>query len=229
VFEAFERREKQVAEFLAGCAKKYGLPCNCGPSCRCKGCKCKALASSSQVGEPSKLDLQESAQSYASIDAAPHFTTSSMRYHHASSSGDIQSYKFVTQQQRIACHDAVNEQQLPLYQILLPVAPQLSPGACCASFKHLPRPHAATNEVPDCVIKQENLNSIRNLSVISCISGLSTIDWDDMADFDVNEDNSAHIDPHIQDDLARRLSIQSVSAIYQLLSALFEKRLIELR
>jgi hypothetical protein len=63
--------------------------------------------------------------------------------------------------------------------------------------------------------------------VISCISGLSAIEWENMADFDVNEDNSAHIDPHIQDDLARRLSIQSVSAIYQLLSTLFEQRLIE--
>eukprot|EP00559_Dactyliosolen_fragilissimus_P008808 CAMPEP_0184858292 /NCGR_PEP_ID=MMETSP0580-20130426/3416_1 /TAXON_ID=1118495 /ORGANISM="Dactyliosolen fragilissimus" /LENGTH=1008 /DNA_ID=CAMNT_0027354375 /DNA_START=495 /DNA_END=3521 /DNA_ORIENTATION=+ len=38
IFEAFEKRQRKVAEFMAGCGKKYGLGCTCGPNCTCKGC-----------------------------------------------------------------------------------------------------------------------------------------------------------------------------------------------
>ncbi len=38
IFEAFDAREKQVAEYMAGCGIKYGMPCTCGDACRCKNC-----------------------------------------------------------------------------------------------------------------------------------------------------------------------------------------------
>ena len=38
IFEAFERREQQVTDYMAGCGMNYGTACTCGPSCRCKDC-----------------------------------------------------------------------------------------------------------------------------------------------------------------------------------------------
>lgn len=38
IFEAFDARERQVSEYMAGCGSKYGMPCTCGPSCRCANC-----------------------------------------------------------------------------------------------------------------------------------------------------------------------------------------------
>ena len=50
-------------------------------------------------------------------------------------------------------------------------------------------------------------NAARTLSLISTLSNsLSGIEWDNIPDFDVNEDNSAQADPHTQNDISRRLS-----------------------
>ena len=38
IFDAFSAREQQVTEYMAGCGMKYGMDCTCGPSCRCKNC-----------------------------------------------------------------------------------------------------------------------------------------------------------------------------------------------
>ena len=38
LFEAFEARAQQVKEYMAGCGKKYGMECTCGPGCRCANC-----------------------------------------------------------------------------------------------------------------------------------------------------------------------------------------------
>ena len=40
IFEAFEEREKQVKTFMAGCSRKYGMPCTCGSRCKCSSGKC---------------------------------------------------------------------------------------------------------------------------------------------------------------------------------------------
>ena len=38
LFEAFESRAQQVKEYMAGCGQKYGMGCTCGPGCRCANC-----------------------------------------------------------------------------------------------------------------------------------------------------------------------------------------------
>ena len=38
IFEAFNSREQQVNDYMAGCAMKFGMDCTCGPTCRCKNC-----------------------------------------------------------------------------------------------------------------------------------------------------------------------------------------------
>lgn len=43
LFEAFEARCQLVKEYMAGCGSKYGMPCTCGPGCKCANCsgECK--------------------------------------------------------------------------------------------------------------------------------------------------------------------------------------------
>jgi len=38
IFDAFDQRELKVTEYMAGCAMKYGMDCTCGPNCTCKNC-----------------------------------------------------------------------------------------------------------------------------------------------------------------------------------------------
>lgn len=47
IFEAFEAREQQVNDFMAGCGMRYGMDCTCGPGCRCKNCPVHNSTSSS--------------------------------------------------------------------------------------------------------------------------------------------------------------------------------------
>eukprot|EP00567_Pseudictyota_dubia_P009267 CAMPEP_0197438534 /NCGR_PEP_ID=MMETSP1175-20131217/5501_1 /TAXON_ID=1003142 /ORGANISM="Triceratium dubium, Strain CCMP147" /LENGTH=650 /DNA_ID=CAMNT_0042968285 /DNA_START=569 /DNA_END=2517 /DNA_ORIENTATION=- len=38
IFEAFNRRQRQVEDYMAGCGKQYGGKCTCGANCKCKNC-----------------------------------------------------------------------------------------------------------------------------------------------------------------------------------------------
>lgn len=38
IFEAFNQREQEVKQYMAGCGMKYGMDCTCGPSCSCQDC-----------------------------------------------------------------------------------------------------------------------------------------------------------------------------------------------
>ena len=59
IFEAFESREKQVVDYMAGCGMKYGMPCTCGPECRCKNCP---IHGNNGNGGSDGLDVNEEAQ-----------------------------------------------------------------------------------------------------------------------------------------------------------------------
>jgi len=205
VFEAFERREKQVSDFFAGCAKKHGLPCNCGVSCRCKGCECKAKGNSNKL-EPLKQSVQETKQSPEFINPAePRI---------ARNRGNVPSYTFRIHQQQTVPQDTVEDQKMP--SLAIPTSKQSPRAHGCSNLNQLSIPQADTPiiEIPDSFIGHENRKSNRNFSLISSISGLSTIEWDNIPGFDVDEDHSAHIDPYVEDDLYRRFSIHSVR-IYQ--------------
>lgn len=56
LFEAFESRAQQVKEYMAGCGQKYGMACTCGPGCRCANCSehCKQNRDSS-----SQMNMQQ--------------------------------------------------------------------------------------------------------------------------------------------------------------------------
>jgi hypothetical protein len=78
--------------------------------------------------------------------------------------------------------------------------------------------NTAATKAPEVSNNDDNFrrNAARTLSLISTMSNsLSGIEWNNIPDFDVNEDNSAQADPHTQNDISRRLSsVPSVSLKY---------------
>jgi len=48
IFDAFHSREHQVTEYMAGCGMRYGMECTCGPNCRCKNCPIHSNGGSGQ-------------------------------------------------------------------------------------------------------------------------------------------------------------------------------------
>lgn len=160
IFEAFEARERQVSAYMAGCGQKYGMPCTCGPDCRCSNCS-----------EHCKKNKSE--QGGQAIDGSC-----------CSNQRDIQ----------FSDHDMM--------------AP--------------PPAHTNDNNYGGMQPIQEGRDHVvaRNPSIISfggnmrhmsitsettfgrAMSGLSalSIDWENMEDFDINVDHSAHINNGVGQD-----------------------------
>lgn len=66
IFESFDSREKQVVDYMAGCGMKYGMPCTCGPDCRCKNCPIHCINkdknNNNNNSASDDLDVHEEAQ-----------------------------------------------------------------------------------------------------------------------------------------------------------------------
>jgi len=58
IFDAFDERLRQVEEFMAGCGKKYGMPCNCGTACQCNSGRCCGGGGNGNGNATVALDLQ---------------------------------------------------------------------------------------------------------------------------------------------------------------------------
>jgi hypothetical protein len=156
IFEAFNTREQQVKDYMAGCGKKYGMPCTCGTDCRCTTCEehCKSKPPQQQQHH----DLQ-SLQDY------------SVSSDHMQPPADI------------------------------PMDHVFGPGAAAAAISSpdVARPrHSLASRNPSIlsfggVLKRMSLTSEATFG--RAMSGLSalSIDWENMEDFDVNVDHSAHI------------------------------------
>jgi hypothetical protein len=56
IFDAFETRETQVTDYMAGCGMKYGMACTCGPNCRCKNCPIHSNGGSQQKQPPQQQE-----------------------------------------------------------------------------------------------------------------------------------------------------------------------------
>jgi copper chaperone CopZ len=150
IFDAFNVREQQVKDYMAGCGKKYGMPCTCGPDCRCTNCEehCRP--------KPQQQDIQP-----------------------------------------LPIYPGPSEQQM-----VPPIAMEGLFGSITANTdpEHIvarPR-HSMASRNPSIlsfggVLKRMSLASEANFG--RAMSGLSalSIDWENMEDFDVNVDHSAHI------------------------------------
>lgn len=170
IFEAFDAREKQVSDYMAGCGRKYGMACTCGTDCRCANCSehCKTNKAAQQqqqqqVGRNGSI-MQQQQQQHNEDETLhePHNFNPIM-------GGDF---------------GMVSTELLPIQQI---------------------QEHAVVTSFPSKETAVRNRSFLqfpgRQMSITSeatfgrAMSGLSalSIDWENMEDFDVNVDHSAHI------------------------------------
>jgi hypothetical protein len=147
IFEAFNTREQQVKDYMAGCGKKYGMRCTCGPDCRCANCE-----------EHCKPNPPQ----------------------------DLQPLQYTT-----------SEQMLPPAD--MPMDALFGSTSLSSPDNHQARPrNSMASRNPSIlsfggVLRRMSLTSEATLG--RAMSGLSalSIDWENMEDFDVNVDHSAHI------------------------------------
>ena len=149
IFEAFNIREQQVKDYMAGCGKKYGMPCTCGPDCRCAKCEEHCKPNPPQ-------DLQP------------------LQYRYSST-----------------------EQMLPPAD--MPMDALFGGSSVSSHDIHHARPRNSIASRNTSILSFGNV--LKRMSMTSeatygrAMSGLSalSIDWENMEDFDVNVDHSAHI------------------------------------
>lgn len=57
IFEAFETRQQEVTELMAGCGTRLGMDCSCGTNCKCKSgaCSCGRKSKTTQPMVQSNL------------------------------------------------------------------------------------------------------------------------------------------------------------------------------
>jgi len=212
IFEAFHQREEEVQKFMAGCGLKYGMDCTCGPGCRCKNCSehCKERkeAHAQQVAQQQN-GLTPAGSSCCAQAAAPD-ETDNLEPHSinhpdsyqmpppaaaAMPNVDIgQNSQIVNniQHQGLSGGGGVSN-DFPLDTVMAQRKPSIIGE------------HMVASRNPSMVSDLRN-NSIisfgnRHMSITSettfgrAMSGLSalSIDWENMDDFDVNVDHSAHI------------------------------------
>lgn len=148
IFEAFETRERQVSEYMAGCGRKYGMPCTCGPECRCANCSehCKTAKDNSNLMETGVGE---------SLQPVP--------MNQMGNTGGVQHM------------DGFNMAPAPEKDHM----PTRNPSIISfgGNMRHM------------------SITSASEATFGRAMSGLSalSIDWENMEDFDVNVDHSAHI------------------------------------
>jgi hypothetical protein len=198
LFDAFQIREERVKEYMAGCAAKYGMVCTCGVKCRCMTCNCKAATNFRRL-----KSLQQTGC------CGPNMETDSNLGCIGENDNDGQSNfsgPLPTDQPLDFSHfpmgpPAPIDKQV-VDQILMtayPSRPAPTPYNYSFSQASGERISFATNlRNPT---RQSFRQSVRGMSVTSettfgrAMSGLSalSIDWENLDDFDIEVDHSAHI------------------------------------
>lgn len=189
IFDAFEERERQVTEYMAGCGQKYGMPCTCGPDCRCKNCSehCK------EAQQAQQQDMYDQALQGAHMNGLPanEVAAQGMMY-------QIQPLPLDVGGGMLGLSPSNQQRQ---DGFLFPT--QRNPSIVDSDPLAATRNHSMASVGP---IRNSSILSYgntygRRMSVNSeatfgrAMSGLSalSIDWENMEDFDVNVDHSAHI------------------------------------
>jgi hypothetical protein len=188
IFDAFNKREHEVTEYMAGCGRKFGLDCTCGPSCRCKNCPTHSNPSN---GFSVDISLQPIMTHEVNTEQPMDFSSFGMGPPAPIDRNSIDPISM-----------GINHSRKPA------PAPR--------NFSHAQLPLSTHNN--DRVIRNPSVlaygnagprsngrssfrNSIRGMSITSettfgrAMSGLSalSIDWENLDDFDLDVDHSAHI------------------------------------
>jgi len=208
IFEAFEAREEQVKDFVAGCGMKYGMDCTCGPNCRCLNCPMHsngntkaAVTINPQCMPPPAQQRTSNSQNSINID-------------------DENLTDVFEPPLQV-------EHRMEFFGLEPPSAPAVAAAPTLASSRASILPshsHNQNNHAFEGYRAQRNASIIsfgnsglRNMSMTSettfgrAMSGLSalSIDWENLDDFDVDVDHSAHINNNnLPKDVLRRTSLR---------------------
>jgi hypothetical protein len=214
IFEAFSRREEKVKEYMAGCCARYGMRCTCGPGCRCKNCPCQnqsydtlsrqALCCQGNVGsdmssiglsslgnETDGIGRSSFNNQHLNVDQQMDFSQFTMGPPAPIDRQSIDPISMIQNHSRRPAptpHNYSNPLAFHGSQIAERGAPNISNLS-------------STNNVNRSSIRNSFRNSIRGMSITSettfgrAMSGLSalSIDWENLEDFDVEVDHSAHV------------------------------------
>lgn len=173
IFDAFDAREHQVTEYMAGCGMKFGMACTCGPECRCKNCPTHSGGSSqgsSQQHDGNPIPLGDP------FNDVPIHVDQNMDFSFGMEPPSIPG----------APPPVIGGNLAPAPSIFAqPI--QLDGGS------------SRQRERNPSIISYGN--GLRNMSLASdatfgrAMSGLSalSIDWENLEDFDLEVDHSAHI------------------------------------
>jgi hypothetical protein len=222
MFEAFSDREKQVTEYMAGCGMKYGMDCTCGPDCRCKNCplheeeqKLRQLGNVGTslfppsngtatpfdfsagrdvgVGDSNNVDHQKLGSNlFNSYDLSPPTSMSPF--------GQNASNQFSTNQDPVHVNQQLNTMSMSQYNMSTTQAETVNHTNQQRLLSRV-RNASILSYGNRGSLRDGNRNSLRGMSITSettfgrAMSGLSalSIDWENLDDFDLDVDHSAHI------------------------------------
>lgn len=195
IFSAFDSREEQVNQFMAGCGQKYGMPCTCGPDCRCANCSDHCKSNQQQVQQLNTMQQHNPHSSSINSQQTQLAGNTSSIMHSNSNKNSILEPLEVHED----LHEPLNYNDDPVVDddIYNPMP-----------MNHMPPPSNNQDQSrdmnpPNQRVQRRSILSFpgRQMSITSentfgrAMSGLSalSIDWENMEDFDVNVDHSAHI------------------------------------
>mmetsp|Transcript_28280 Transcript_28280/g.41777 ORF Transcript_28280/g.41777 Transcript_28280/m.41777 type:complete len:742 (+) Transcript_28280:500-2725(+) len=204
IFAAFDSREEQVSEFMAGCGQKYGMACTCGPDCRCSNCSehCKqsnhnhahhAVQNHHHNLQHNPLSNSINSQLTQEMGNISHNNKHSNNVNHNSILEPLQVHEDL--------HEPLNYNEDPVVDddddIYNPMPMNMGTNDSRGNNNN------GDMNPPNQRVQRRSILSFpgRQMSITSentfgrAMSGLSalSIDWENMEDFDVNVDHSAHI------------------------------------
>jgi len=207
IFETFDQREKAVMEYMAGCAMRYGMPCSCGPSCQCKNCSVHSGNGGKNMGQggnPMNMHDAVDARAIAAVglDMADPL--------HGLQPDPLDEEPISVDQKMdffgMAPPSGVPPGNMPISHIqqhqlsnqpMIPETHEMNHDANAAGSGLMFNSRRSTRN-PSII----SYGGLRNMSINSettfgrAMSGLSalSIDWENLEDFDLDVDHSAHID-----------------------------------
>lgn len=209
IFDAFETRAQHVQEYMAGCGQKYGMPCTCGPDCRCTTCEEHCGSKKRQRDLQVEEEFLQAALDDPTVARSlmPHMPD--MPVSEAPPAESACCSRNISELSPAACCSSNTAELSPDVHFPVVRSRHSLLSSCSESSNQfpIPMPRHSISPVP---MKPRNSLASRNPSFLSfgglrrmssdaafgrTLSGISalSIDWENMDDFDVNVDHSAHI------------------------------------
>jgi len=181
IFDAFSTREAQVTDHMAGCGMKFGMNCTCGPDCRCKNCPTHSNRGSSSAPGPHASNVTILPGKMDPLIEDPIHIDQHMEFTFGMEPPSVPAPPPPT----IAKNDSALSDGTPTT-----IQFSIEAGQAFASRRQSRNPSILSYG-----------NGLRNMSLASdatfgrAMSGLSalSIDWENLEDFDLEVDHSAHI------------------------------------